>query len=110
MDAAETARILQHLRGDGFVYRAYSDNHRSLRKACQLLGIMWEASQPGVHQTNARVERCDKDVLEGFRTLLVQAGFPCCFGRMPRDLLPSQQLCYWRRRGFSVVSTARVPL
>jgi hypothetical protein len=65
--------------GSGYIHRVYSDNHRSLRKACQMLGIMWEASQPGVRQTNARIERCSQDVLEGSRTLLVQAGLPSLF-------------------------------
>ena len=32
LDAAETARVLQYLRGDDFIYRVYSDSHRSLRK------------------------------------------------------------------------------
>ena len=44
-----------------------------------MLGTLWEASQPGVHQTNGRVERCNQDVLEGPRTLLVQAGLPSLF-------------------------------
>ena len=81
MDAAETARVLQHLRGDDYIYRVYSDNHRSLRKTCQMLGVMWEASQPGVHQTNARVERCNQDVLEGS---WCKRASPRCVGRMRR--------------------------
>ena len=36
-----------------------------LREACQLLGIRWEASQPDVRQTDARAERCSRDMLGG---------------------------------------------
>jgi hypothetical protein len=75
-----------------------------------MLGIMWEASQPGVRQTNARIERCSQDVLEGSRTLLVQAGPSVAVLAICHTvLLPPQQLCSARRRGLCMVPEAWVP-
>ena len=52
-DTVETFRALQSFKGDHSIWHVYSDNHRSIRKACELLGIMREGSQPGIHQTKA---------------------------------------------------------
>ena len=78
-DALEVLRSLQFFRGDQPIERIYSDNFRSFQKACYHLGIMWERSQPGVHETNGRIERCNGDILAGIRTLLVQGGLPSGF-------------------------------
>ena len=64
-EAMETFRTLQSFKGNDSIWHVYSDNHRSIRKACELLGVMWEGSQPGVRQTNARIERCNQDVIAG---------------------------------------------
>jgi hypothetical protein len=40
---------------------------------------MTELSQPGVHETNAKIERANQDILQGCRALLTEAGFPACF-------------------------------
>eukprot|EP00974_Lingulodinium_polyedra_P108814 10531172-Lingulodinium_polyedra.AAC.1 len=47
-------------------------------KACEARGLLVELSQPGVPQTNARAERCNQDVLDVLRAMLVTAGFPDC--------------------------------
>ncbi len=47
--------------------------------ACKKEHILWEHSQPGVPQTNALIERANQDILQGTRTLLLQAGLPACF-------------------------------
>ena len=104
--------------GDDFIYRVYSDNHRSLRKACQMLGIMWEASQPGVQQTNARVGRCNQDVLEGPRTLLVQAGLPTlfwqhatrCYCHLSNCAIGDDGASPWFRRHESPFKGDQIPL
>ena len=36
--------------------RGYSDNHKSIIKACEELVINHELSLPGIHQTNAIIE------------------------------------------------------
>ena len=79
LGALETTRALQFVVGDQPVKRLYSDNRRSIRKACHMLRIPWEASQPGIHQTNARVERSSRDILDGTRVALVQVGLPSLF-------------------------------
>ena len=63
VDALETTRALQYVVGDQPVRRVYSDN------------IGQSARQP-----NARVERCNRGILDGTRVALVQAGIilPLC--------------------------------
>lgn len=75
-DVDTTIRALQHMLGNDTVGLVYSDNHPSLRAECRELGIAWEGSQLGIHQSNAIIERFNADVLAGTRTLLVQAGLP----------------------------------
>ncbi len=78
-DTLTTYNVLNTLRGDDTVKRVYSDNFGSLRKACHELGVMWEPSQPHMHETNAIIERASSDILAGLRTALVEAGHPACF-------------------------------
>ena len=56
-----------------------SDNFSSIRKAVKLMGISWEACQPGVHHSNAIIERCNQELLNDCRVALFQAGLPACF-------------------------------
>ena len=78
-DTLETFVAIQYMRGDDNVRRMYSDNWPAIKKACKHLRIMWERSQPGVHQTNARIERLNAEIQAGARTLLFEAGLPSCF-------------------------------
>ena len=61
------------------MHNVYSDNFTAIRKSVKLLGARWEPSQPGVHQTNAIIERCNGDILAGSRANMCQAGLPACF-------------------------------
>ena len=58
---------------------AYSDNAGNLKKAMADQRIVHEFSLPGVQKSNGLIERYVQDVLQGVRTLLVQAGLPLCF-------------------------------
>ena len=65
-------RAFQRTRGDAQpIRRVCSDNHRCIRKACQLLRITQEASQPSVRQANPRMEPRNRGILEGARAPLV---------------------------------------
>ncbi len=78
-DSHETYMALKFFIADRTVKRAYSDNFTSLIKACYDLGIPHELSEPGIHETNAVIERANEDILAGSRVLLVQSGLPSCF-------------------------------
>ena len=78
-DTMDTYTSLNAVRGNQRVKLIYSDNYSSLKKAIKLLGINWEPSQPGVHHSNAVIERCNQDILYGSRVLLCQAGLQACF-------------------------------
>ena len=41
--------------------------------------MIHQTSQPGVHETNSAAERNNQDILDGLRTVLVQAGLPASF-------------------------------
>ena len=57
----------------------HSDNFSSIRRAVKLMGINWEACQPGVHHSNTIIERCNQELLNDCRVALFQAGLPACF-------------------------------
>ena len=75
----ETYRLIQYFRGRDHIHCVYSDNWKSIKKPCLNLGIMWEPSQPGVHHSNAVIERCNQDIMYGARTLMIEAGLPGCY-------------------------------
>ena len=116
-EALETVKVIQHLRGDQTFQRLYSDNHRSIRKACHLLSIMWEGSQPGMHQTNARIERCNGEILAGSRALLVAAGLPSafwpfacpCYCHLDNTAMRDDGTTSWYRRHGTHFSGERIP-
>jgi hypothetical protein len=56
------------------VDRIYCDNFKSLKNAIRNLGIVREASQPGIHYNNAIIERCNQDIENGARSSLIQGG------------------------------------
>ena len=79
--AGPVAAALRHFAGENAakVGCVYTDNSGELKKACRMMRVNREPSQPGVPQSNAKIERTNLDVLEGTRTALVQAGLPECF-------------------------------
>ena len=67
---------LRHFIGRRTVTQAYCDNAGEFIRACRDLGIVAEFSQPGVPQTNSKIERTNQDVLAMTRTALVAVGMP----------------------------------
>jgi transposase InsO family protein len=55
------------------------DNSGELQKACKMLRICRDCSQPGVPQTNALAERIVQDITNGSSAALLQAGLPPCY-------------------------------
>ena len=78
-DTLDTFTVLNKIKGDKKLHHVYSDGFGSIRQACKLLLANHELSTPGVHHSNALIERCNQDILYGTRVLLVQAGLPACF-------------------------------
>eukprot|EP00974_Lingulodinium_polyedra_P013954 1352601-Lingulodinium_polyedra.AAC.1 len=62
--------------GDDPVNLMYTDSRGAVIKACEARGLLFELSQPGMPQTNAKAERCKQDILDGLRATLVTAGLP----------------------------------
>ena len=78
-DTLEIYKCLNSMKGSDHIDIVYSDNWPAIEAACRELGVNWEASQPGVHHTNAVIENVNKTNLEATRTMLVEAGLPGCF-------------------------------
>ena len=78
-DTLDTYDALLNLKGKDKVERVYCDGFKSFQKAIKMLGAAIEPCQPGVHQTNAVIERANSDSLSGTRASLVGAGHPSCF-------------------------------
>ena len=75
----ETFSALQHIKGPDDIKILYHDNDKAIKKASRKLRIPPDLSQPGVHETNAKIERANQDILQGTRACLTEAGFPACF-------------------------------
>eukprot|EP00972_Heterocapsa_arctica_P045467 6711453-Heterocapsa_arctica.AAC.1 len=69
----DTIEALRHFRGAKTIRTMYSDNSCEIINACKQLGILREASRPGVPQSNAKIERTKLDILEGTRTSMIHA-------------------------------------
>ena len=78
-DTDEIHLCLAFIAGDERIKLIYCDGAPAYKSACKRMQILSEKAQPGIHQTNARIERCNADILAGSRVLLVQAGLPSCF-------------------------------
>jgi hypothetical protein len=78
-DTIDTYTALNSFKGRSKVKHIYSDNYGSIKQSVKLFGINWESSQPGVHHSNAIIERCNQDILVDTRVMLRQAGLPACF-------------------------------
>ena len=75
----ETHAAITRFKGDQQIQLYYSDNYESIKRAVYKQNIAHEFSQPGIHQTNAIIERCNQDINNGIRCYLMQAGLPGCF-------------------------------
>ena len=62
--------------GSRNIHKLYVDRSGEISKSLKTLAIMPHASQLGVPQTNAVVERTNGEVLAGIRSLLLAAGLP----------------------------------
>ena len=78
-NAEDTAEKLREFRGDRTINCLYSDRSGEIKSALKSLRIMRKTSLPGVPRTNAVIERTNRDILEGVRSVLIRAGFPACF-------------------------------
>ena len=78
-NAEETQMAIREFAGDRIIHNLYSDKSGEIAKALRDLNIMPKNSVPGRPQTNAVIERANRDILEGIRTSLVRAGLPACF-------------------------------
>ena len=77
--AHEAMLAICTFRGDRDIRRIYCDNSGELIEAVKMLGIPRHPSIPGIPSSNARAERCNRDVLDGTRSILIAAGLPGCF-------------------------------
>ena len=57
----------------------YGDSEGGLQAACKKNGIPYRRAQPGNPKTNSLAERANGDILNGARSLLLQAGLPASF-------------------------------
>ena len=77
--ADEARYALLDFNGDRVVHIYYTDNSGELKQAIKDMGVPREGSLPGVPKTNGAIERTNRGVLDGARSLLVNAGLPGCF-------------------------------
>ena len=81
-DAPDVFRVLQFIIGNEDHHRVkliYSDGYPSLPKASADLKLMWQASPPGIKQSNGQIERQNGIVEDGIRSSLMEAGLPATF-------------------------------
>ena len=58
------------------VDRWYSDGADEIHSACVELGIRHDIAEPNRHESNGVIERTNRTVIEGTRTVLYQSGLP----------------------------------
>ena len=71
-----TLRAFRQFMGSDTVKRAWSDNSGELIAALNTLRITHDTSLQGRPQSNGRAERLVRRVMDGAKTLLLQAGLP----------------------------------
>lgn len=54
----------------------YSDGGSGIMNACSQLNVNSDQAQPEIHETNGITEKYNQRIIDGTRTLLVQAGLP----------------------------------
>ena len=80
--AEEIKVAVQDLVGAEKVKLWYSDGAPELHAVCRELGIRHDKSDPHRSETNGVIERTNRTVLKGTRTLLFQSGMPYKYWRM----------------------------
>ena len=78
-DSLTVVECLKHIQGDQQIKRIYSDSAPEFKRACKNLQIMWEPSTPGIHNSNAKIERKNLDLEADVRTALFEAGLLACW-------------------------------
>jgi hypothetical protein len=65
--------------GDQPTKRIHSDNWKSYKGACRLLGIQREKSQSNMRKSNGLIGNVNLNIEEMTRRALLAAGLPSCF-------------------------------
>ena len=73
---AETTKHIRFMLGTDKCQLAYADGWKSFQPSLDALGINFEQSQPGVHQTNGVIEAINQDIAKATRCLL-ENGVSC---------------------------------
>ena len=71
---------------------AYADGWKSFQPSLDALGINFEQSQPGVHQTNGIIEAIRQDIVKATRCLLENASFRRTCGRTRQNVIASRKM------------------
>ena len=58
------------------IKRWYSDGADEIHAACVEMGIRHDVAEPNRHESNGVIERADRTVIKGTRTVLYQSGLP----------------------------------
>ena len=67
---------LQQFLGNQTMKRFYGDCAAELYAACMQIGIRPDQASPDRHETNGVVERANRSLLEGTRTVIFESGLP----------------------------------
>ncbi len=80
LETFEVYTALNQVKGRDRIKNVFCDNYSSYKRAIRELRATYEPSQPGVHHSNAVIERQNLDnITYGTRVLLCAAGLPACF-------------------------------
>ena len=67
---------IQDFAGAEKVSHWYGDGANEFHHACLELGIRHDQADPNRHESNGVIERANRTVIEGTRTILCQSGLP----------------------------------
>ena len=67
---------MQQFTGGQKINRWYSDGADEIHAACVETGIRHDTAEPNRHESNGVIERMNRTVIEGTRTVLYQSGLP----------------------------------
>ena len=74
-DAFDTFAAINVVQRRAKIKYMYSYDVSSIGRTVKLLGIKWESCQPGVHHSNAIIERCNQELLNNTGVFVVQVCF-----------------------------------
>ena len=78
----EVKEAVQDFKGAENVQLWYSDGAPELHVACREVGIRHDTSDPHRSETNGVIERTNRTVIEGTRTLIFQSGLPTKYWKL----------------------------